>query len=59
MPNINIGKDEEYFKYLIELRDIGVTNMRAAGPYLEGKFDVTAQEGIEILKRWINSFNPN
>ena len=47
---------EEYFDYLVELRDSGVTNMWGAGPYLEDKFWLTKQEAKDVLVAWIKSF---
>jgi hypothetical protein len=47
---------EDYFKYLNELRDSGVTNMWGAGPYLEDKFWLTKQEAKDVLVAWIKSF---
>jgi len=46
----------DYFDYLVELRDSGVTNMWGAGPYLEDQFDLTKEEAKEVLVRWIKSF---
>ena len=47
---------EEYFDYLVELRDSGVTNMWGAGPYLEDEFNLTKQEAKDVLVAWIKSF---
>lgn len=47
---------EQYFDYLIQLRDSGVTNMFGAGPYLEREFGLTKYEAREILSKWMNSF---
>ena len=47
---------QDYFDYLVELRDSGVTNMWGAGPYLEDKFYLTKQEAKEVLVLWIKSF---
>ena len=47
---------EEYFDYLVELRDSGVTNMWGAGPYLEDEFNLTKQEAKDVLLAWIKSF---
>ena len=47
---------QDYFDYLVELRDSGVTNMWGAGPYLEDQFDLTKEEAKEVLVRWIKSF---
>ena len=47
---------EDYFDYLVELRDSGVTNMWGAGPYLEDEFDLSKSEAKEVLASWIKSF---
>ena len=47
---------QEYFDYLVELRDSGVTNMWGAGPYLEDKFWLTKQEAKDVLVAGIKSF---
>jgi hypothetical protein len=47
---------EDYFKYLNELRASGDTNMWGAGPYLEDKFWLTKQEAKDVLVAWIKSF---
>ena len=46
----------EYFEYLVELRDSGETNMWGAAPYLEREFGLTPQEARDILIKWIESF---
>ena len=46
----------EYFSFLVELRDSGVTNMWGAGPYLEDEFNLTKQEAKDVLLAWIKSF---
>ena len=49
--------DNEYFSYLNDLRDSGVTNMFGAGEYLERDFNLDKREAREILTRWIRSFD--
>lgn len=49
--------DEDYFDYLVELRDSGETNMWGAAPYLVREFGVTYEESKKILVRWIESFD--
>lgn len=46
----------EYFEYLDELRDSGVTNMFGATPYLEEEFGVSKREARVILKEWMRTF---
>lgn len=48
---------KEYFDYLVELRDSGVTNMWGAAPYLEHQFGLSRQEAKDILIAWIESFD--
>ena len=46
----------EYFEYLNNLRDSGVTNMFGAGPYLQQAFGLTKYEARDILIQWMESF---
>jgi len=46
----------EYFAYLNNLRDSGVTNMYGAGPYLQQAFGLTKYEARDILIQWMESF---
>jgi hypothetical protein len=48
---------KEYFDYLVELRDSGVTNMWGAAPYLEQEFGLSHQEARDVLIAWIESFD--
>ena len=48
---------KEYFDYLVELRDSGVTNMWGAAPYLEQEFGLSRQEARDVLIAWIESFD--
>ena len=45
-----------YFDYLVSLRDSGVTNMLAAGAYLEDNFGLSRYEARDILLEWFESF---
>jgi hypothetical protein len=45
-----------YFHYLDKLSKLGVTNMRKAGVYLEGRFLLEAKEAEEILDAWFAGF---
>ena len=45
-----------YFDYLVTLRDSGVTNMWAAGPYLQRQFGLSRYEARDILLEWFESF---
>jgi len=46
---------QEYFDYLVELRDSGETNMWWAPSYLESEFGLSKNESIEVFKKWIQS----
>lgn len=48
---------QEYFDYLVELRDSGVTNMWGAAPFLAERFGLSGQEASKVLVDWIESFN--
>lgn len=53
----NVNKDyQEYFDYLEELRESGVTNMFGAAPYLAEEFDISKNEAREILVAWMDSY---
>jgi len=47
----------EQYKYLVGLRDSGVTNMFGAAPYLEAAYDVGRDEAGKILGAWMQSFS--
>ena len=47
---------QSVFRYLVKLRDSGVTNMWGAAPYLEGAFDISSDEAGYWLTTWIKSF---
>ena len=48
---------QEYFEYLEELRDSGVTNMFGAAPYLQREFNLSSKEARDILLKWMASFS--
>ena len=49
---------DEYFDFLVELRDSGITNMWGAAPYLQEEFpELSTTEARAVLVDWINSFN--
>ena len=48
---------KEYFTYLNELRDSGVTNMNGAPRYLCDEFGLDKYAARDIVKRWIASFD--
>lgn len=47
---------EEYFEYLDQLRESGVTNMFGAAPYLEQTFGLHLYEARDILLEWMQTF---
>ena len=54
--NNEVEKDYgEYFEYLEELRESGVTNMFGATPYLQDQFGISQYEAREILGKWMES----
>ena len=48
--------DDEYFSYLEDLRDSGITNMFGAAPYLQDSFGLTKDEARKVLVRWMESY---
>lgn len=46
----------EYYVYLEDLRQSGVTNMFGATPYLQEEFDLSKKEAREILINWMNNY---
>lgn len=47
---------KQYFEYLNDLRDSGVTNMFGAAVYLQRDFGLSRQESRDILIKWMESF---
>jgi hypothetical protein len=47
---------KQYFEYLTDLRDSGVTNMFGAAVYLQRDFGLSRQESRDILLKWMESF---
>ena len=49
----------EYFRYLDELRDSGLTNMFGAAPHLMNAFPFSdIREARQILSAWMDTFDP-
>ena len=46
----------EYFSYLDELRESGVTNMFGASPYLQEEFGLSRYEARDVLSAWMKQF---
>jgi len=47
----------EYYVYLEELRESGVTNMFGATPYLREEFDLGRKEAMKILSSWMENYD--
>ena len=47
---------DNYFEFLNDLRDSGVTNMFGAIPYLIDEFILDENEAKSILSQWMESF---
>ena len=55
---VGVGKITEYFEYLDELRESGVTNMFGATPYLMREFPgMTKQEARKVHRAWMDTFD--
>lgn len=52
--------DEElwtnYFTFLDNLRESGVTNMYGASSYLTDAFDISKSDAMNVLGRWMETF---
>lgn len=48
----------EYFNYLEDLRQSGVTNMFGAAPYLAAEFGLEKREARKILSSWMENYDP-
>ena len=46
----------EYYEYLDNLRESGVTNMFGAGKFLEYEFGLDRYEAKDILLAWMQQF---
>jgi hypothetical protein len=47
----------EYYEYLEELRQSGVTNMFGASSYLQEEFDLGRREARKILCNWMENYD--
>ena len=47
---------QEYFEYLDNLRESGITNMFGAGEYLEDEFNLKKREANSVLSAWMQKF---
>ena len=46
----------DYFDYLEDLRDSGVTNMFGAVPFLQEEFGLNKSDARFVLSSWIKSY---
>lgn len=44
---------EEAFQFLDELKEMGLTNMLGASPYLEEYYQIDRYEAQDLLREWI------
>jgi len=49
--------ENEYYQYLDNLRDSGVTNMFGASSYLVDEFDLEPKEARRILAEWMRTYS--
>lgn len=47
---------ENYYKFLENLRQSGITNMYGASPYLEDAYDLNREEAITVLSNWMTNY---
>jgi|TARA_R110000824_G_scaffold121909_1_gene278430 hypothetical protein len=57
MNERDLDEVEEYFKFLDDLRETGITNMFGAGAFLEDSYpELNKQEAKAILMDWMDSY---
>ena len=49
----------DFFYYLDDLRESGVTNMYGAGEYLIDEFDMDEKYARKVLIKWMKTYDPN
>jgi hypothetical protein len=49
--------EKEVFEYLNDLREIGITNMFGATPYIVEEYGIEKKEASRILSKWMDMFN--
>lgn len=47
---------EDYFVFLDELRNSGITNMYGSAPYLAEEFFLDKKTAQEVVARWMETF---
>jgi hypothetical protein len=52
-----MGGLAEQFNYLDQLRDSGRTNMFAASPYLEQRFEMSIADARNVLSQWMKTYD--
>ena len=58
MEEYKIREDwKEYYNYLEDLRQSGVTNMFGAVPYLSTEFNIDRALATEILSNWMHNYS--
>jgi len=50
------GLTDEHLEYLDELRELGITNMFGARPYLADAFDLDSDTAGKYLHYWMATF---
>mgnify|MGYP003148099516 CR=1 FL=1 len=48
--------NQEYFDFLVDLRDSGAINMFGAAPCLSAEFGLDKHEAKQVLLTWMESF---
>jgi len=56
MTDLPLKFNEQYYLFLDELRESGITNMFGAIPYLEKQFNLNKELAREVLKDWMETF---
>ena len=46
----------EYYVYLEELRQSGITNMFGAAPYLQEAYGLNPREASKVLGNWMDNY---
>ena len=57
LDTATLAQITEYFEYLDQLRESGVTNMYGAGAYLIRTYGISREESHDILGSWMRTFN--
>lgn len=49
----------DYFAYLDDLRESGVTNMYGSGPYLHRVYGLSKDASDAVVRAWMHTFSHN